>query len=80
MSTTENVIGDLDRYILSTHARGYPDDAAILESIRTRIAALVEAARVFNLAHLFSDTDGRTMVLVEVSVNDLRELNKILSK
>jgi hypothetical protein len=42
------VLAGLDRCILSALACGHTDNAAILESIRTRIAALVEAARVFD--------------------------------
>ncbi len=38
---------ELDRYIQWMHARARPEDAAIIESIRTRVAALGEACEPF---------------------------------
>ncbi len=60
----KDVLYELDRYIQWMHARARPEDAAIIESIRTRVAALVDAASAANKLYgcVWDRTDGCLVV------------------
>ncbi len=77
-----SVMDELDRYILWMNARARPDDAALIESIRARVAALVEAVKEMqSRSHLSVATkERRSMSVPEqqfLAVCDaLRELGR----